>query len=104
MQITENICLCCMDERKRRHRDFSPQIWALLLSWQEVPPEAVDQPMCNGCYEDIRGILIERAYEVESALASGTFPDPQTFIETYQKNSDQKRKGKKGEKVSKIAS
>ena len=106
METNDQVCAFCMDNRRRRHRDFSPQIWALLLQWEEVPVEAVDHPMCDDCYDDIRGVLIERADEVQTALSSTDGADPQTTIEVAKKKamSDSKRKGKKDEKVSKIAS
>ena len=107
MDTNDHVCAFCMDNRKRRHRDFSPQIWALLLQWEEVPVEAVDHPMCDDCYDDIRGVLIERADEVEVALSTPDGTDPQIAIEAAKKKAqtaDSKRKSKKADKVSKIAS
>jgi hypothetical protein len=47
---------------------FSEQAWTVLLLWNEINPQAVDQPICDECYHEIREILIDRSEEVDSAI------------------------------------
>lgn len=64
-------CENCFSEERSYRRDISAQVWSLLLHWNEVHPGAVDRPICDNCYQDIRDLLIERADEKEHALVSG---------------------------------
>ncbi len=65
-------CSNCSTKTRCRKRDFSEQAWSVLLAWGEVDPEVVDQPVCDDCYVELRDILIDRATDVEVALASPT--------------------------------
>jgi hypothetical protein len=58
-------CAICDEERKIRHREFSPHAWTALTVWGEVQSSQTGQAMCNGCYSDFRDLLIERSNEVE---------------------------------------
>lgn len=69
-------CENCFSNQRSYRRDISAQIWSLLLHWNEVLPGAVDRPICDDCYQDIRDILIDREGEKEHALMSGTMVSP----------------------------
>src|SRR5881628_3636872 len=58
-------CAICDEERKTRHREFSPHAWTALTVWGEVQSSQNGQAMCNSCYSDFRDLLIERSNEVE---------------------------------------
>ncbi len=62
-------CAICDEERKIRHREFSPHAWTALTVWGEVQSVQTGQVMCNGCYSDFRDLLIERSGEVEHYAA-----------------------------------
>lgn len=64
-------CENCTTESKCYHRNFSAQVWSLLLQWSEIHTNAVDQPICEPCYQDLREVLIDRADEMEKALTTG---------------------------------
>ncbi len=61
-------CSNCSIEASCRRRVFSEQAWTVLLMWNEITPQAVDQPICDECYQEIREILIDRSEEVDSAM------------------------------------
>ena len=61
-------CANCGTEEKCRRRDFSEQAWTVLLLWNEVDKSAVDQPICQPCYDELREVLIDRADEIEAAF------------------------------------
>jgi hypothetical protein len=61
-------CGNCGNESSCRRRVFSEQAWTMLLLWNEINPQAVDQAICDECYQEIREILIDRHDEVEAAL------------------------------------
>lgn len=63
-------CENCLEDSKCYRRNFSAQVWSLLLHWNEVLPTAVDQPICEPCYQDLRGVLIDRSEEMERVLSS----------------------------------
>ena len=63
-------CACCGEDRKARRRNFSEQAWTALLLWSEVEQTAVDQPICDGCYGELRETLIDRAEEVNEVSVS----------------------------------
>lgn len=69
-------CANCFSNERSYRRDINAQIWSLLLHWNEVLPGAVDRPICDSCYADIRDVLIDRAPEKESALLSGGISSP----------------------------
>lgn len=69
-------CENCFSTKRSYRRDISAQIWSLLLHWNEVLPGAVDRPICDDCYQDIRSVLIERAGEKEHALMTGAISAP----------------------------
>ena len=62
-------CRCCGIDSHCRRRTFSEQAWSALLSWGEATVEAIDQPICNTCYQEMREILMERSDEIESKQA-----------------------------------
>jgi hypothetical protein len=59
---------CGRENTKCRRRSFSYQAWTVLLLWNEISPSAVDQPICEHCYEEMRDILIDRANEIDAAM------------------------------------
>jgi hypothetical protein len=62
------MCSNCGEDGKSRRRDFSEQAWTVLVLWSEVQTAAVDQPICEHCYNELREVLIDRADEIETAL------------------------------------
>ena len=72
MQNSADQCSNCNTEAKCRRRDFSEQAWTVLLLWNEVQATAVDQPICDDCYGDLRETLIDRAEEIDAALSDTT--------------------------------
>jgi hypothetical protein len=68
MQHVVEICSNCETETKCRRRDFSEQAWAVLVMWHEVQAAAVDRPICEHCYNELREVLIDRADEIEGIL------------------------------------
>ena len=67
-------CNCGLQGKPPRHRTFSEQAWALLLLWKEITPSAVEQPICDACYDDLRETLMDRHTEVEHLLQSTEMP------------------------------
>lgn len=63
-------CSHCSTDTKSRRRDFSEQAWTVLVLWNEVQGGAVDQPICDDCYGELRETLIDRADEIEAALSA----------------------------------
>ena len=68
MQHVSDSCSNCGEDTKCRRRDFSEQAWTVLVLWNEVQAAAVDQPICEGCYDELREVLIDRAEEIEAAI------------------------------------
>ena len=68
---TAKNCSCCGEDRKARRRNFSEQAWTALLLWSEVEQTAIDQPICDGCYGELRETLIDRAEEVNAVAVGG---------------------------------
>ena len=70
-----NSCNVCCEARKSRTREFSPNAWSALTIWGEVTTSMMGQPICEGCYRELRDLLIERTDEFErmSALAGSDF-------------------------------
>ncbi len=65
----EGHCPNCSVFSNCRRRDFSEQAMTVLLLWGEIAPAAVEQPVCDDCYEELREVLIDRADEVDAALS-----------------------------------
>ena len=95
MHISNN-CAHCKESVKSKRRDFNEQTWSVLLVWGEVDPGAVDQPLCAGCYGELREVLIDRAGEIEIAL--------QQPVPTKKPIVAEKPAARSGRKVSKLAS
>ena len=68
MQHVSEVCSNCGEETKCRRRDFSEQAWTVLVLWNEVQTAAVDQPICDHCYDELREVLIDRAEDIEAAV------------------------------------
>ncbi|MDA9951303.1 hypothetical protein N9D31_01885 [Oligoflexaceae bacterium] len=64
-----NECGNCEISARSRRREFSDQIWSVLITWGEVGKSLVDSPICDDCYNEFRETLIDRATELELALA-----------------------------------
>ena len=58
---------CSSPEESPRRRTFSEQAWAALLLWNEIKIEAIDNPVCDTCYQELRDILIDRSDEIDEA-------------------------------------
>jgi hypothetical protein len=43
----------------------------LLLHWGEIDESALEQPICDNCYRDLRNLLIDRSDEMEQLLNEG---------------------------------
>lgn len=71
--MTNGVSACshCAEVSKTRKRDFSPQAWTVLVLWNEIQKTTVDQALCDGCYDELREVLIDRADEIEQAVAAG---------------------------------
>ena len=65
---TGSDCAHCQEDGKIRRRDFSEQAWSVLVVWNEVQRSAVDQAICDDCYNELREVLIDRADEIEFSL------------------------------------
>lgn len=106
MQMVQE-CPQCGTNTKCRRRDFNEQSWAVLVSWGEVEPEAVDQPICESCYSDLREILIDRAGEFEQALKSPkplqAPPSRQKIVAKKEATPKKKVVAAKSKKTSRVA-
>lgn len=74
-----NECGHCAAATRSRRREFSDQIWSVLITWGEVNRSLVDEPICDDCYNEFRETLIDRARELEMALA-----DPVGYKKAYE--------------------
>ena len=72
-------CQNCEKEGTTRKRTFSAQAWSVLLIWNEINPKAVEQAICDDCYEELRMTLIERMDEIEEAINKNKKDNPCTF-------------------------
>ena len=61
-------CANCGESVLSRKRTFSAQAWTALLLWNEITPSAIDQTICDLCYEEMRDILMDRTEDVEETL------------------------------------
>lgn len=66
--ITE-CCAHCGDDVKSRRREFSEQAYSALIVWGEIQAAAVDQAICDGCYSELREVLIDRADDIAGAAS-----------------------------------
>ena len=71
MHVSE-VCANCSDMSRCTRRDFSEQAWTMLLLWNEVAQSAVDKPICQSCYNELREVLIDRSDEIEEVLAESS--------------------------------
>ena len=46
-------CANCGEHVLSRKRTFSVQAWSALLLWNEITPSAIDQPICDLCYDEM---------------------------------------------------
>ncbi len=67
-KITYENCNNCGSNARCRRRSFSKQAWTVLLLWKEVNPNAIEKPICDDCYKELRDVLIDRADEIEASL------------------------------------
>lgn len=61
-----NSCSVCCEARKSRSREFSTHAWSALTQWGEVEKISFNQPICEGCYRELRDLLIERSTELHA--------------------------------------
>ncbi len=64
-----NSCSVCCEARKSRQREFSTHAWKALTVWGEVEQRTFGQPICEGCYRELRDLLIERSEELHAMPA-----------------------------------
>ena len=74
-----NSCSVCCEERKSRSREFSTHAWTALTIWGEVEQTTFGQPICEGCYREMRDLLIERSEELHAMSAQQ--PDYAALLE-----------------------
>jgi hypothetical protein len=65
-----NSCSVCCESRKSRSREFSTHAWTALTMWGEVEQRTFNQPICEGCYRELRDLLIERSAELHAMPAA----------------------------------
>ena len=80
-KLGQQNCASCGEMKRCRHRDFSPHAWAVLLHWEEISTPVVGQPLCNGCYTELRDLLIDRAEDIEKVISNGLAEKEQSLIE-----------------------
>ena len=81
-----NECAHCSAGVRSRRREFSDQIWSVLITWGEVDKSLVMEPICDDCYNEFRETLIDRANELEMALA-----DPAGYQKIYAQQQKQEQ-------------
>ena len=54
---------CGLSDRLNK-RAFSDQALAALVIWGELDRELISEAICDGCYDELRDILIDRSGEV----------------------------------------
>lgn len=89
-----NVCEHCLAQTRSRKRELSDQIWSVLIAWGEVDKSLVDNPICEDCYNEFREVLIDRAQELETALA-----DPEKYHAAIQKEQAKAQKSSQVRKV-----
>ncbi|MCX6123204.1 MAG: hypothetical protein NTV34_00400 [Proteobacteria bacterium] len=73
-------CAACCGTSKSVRREFSDQAWSALVSWSEINSEAVDQPICNDCYFNLREVLIDRAEDISAVASAFLQGDPDARV------------------------
>ncbi|MEI8026256.1 MAG: hypothetical protein WCI18_07890 [Pseudomonadota bacterium] len=61
-------CRHCLGDKKVRFRSFSDKAWSYLFVAGEVDFEAIGNPLCDSCYNDLREVLIDSHVEVEATV------------------------------------
>jgi len=89
-------CSNCLAEARIRRRDFSEQVWSMLLVWGEIGEKSVDQMICDDCYRDLREVLIERSVEMERALKTGNLSLSAALEARRSADAEPKAPAKKG--------
>jgi len=105
MQVSFECCNCNAMSKSRR-REFSDQVWAILIAWGEVNEDIVDRPICEDCYTELRDILIDRATEYEAALADPSSlqrPEPIVVAKTKATAAKESKSTKTAKPVAKAA-
>lgn len=96
-------CSNCKCMARARRRDFSSQAWTVLLFWNEIGKEAVDQAICDECYGDLRDILIDRADEILEAVNGAQVEMNKPTSVGRRVNSKKKAPAKKRTSTKKVA-
>ena len=94
-ELNRQLCAHCGETNKSRNRDFSAQIWSVLLYWGEINESAVNQPICDSCYRELRNLLIDRSKEMETVLVGGL---TETLEDRMLANPANKQESKAGKK------
>ena len=63
-------CANCGEQTRSRKRDFSEKAWQALMFWNEVGKQAIDRPICDECYNELRDVLIDRSDEIETSVSA----------------------------------
>ncbi len=66
---TQDCPRCGMSGRLQK-RTFSDQALAALVVWGELDQKLVSQSICDGCYDELRDILIDRSSEIANMPAN----------------------------------
>ena len=64
MSAKTHDCPRCGMQGRLQKRTFSDQAIAALVVWGELDQRHVAESICDGCYDELRDILIERSAEV----------------------------------------
>ncbi|MBF0441577.1 MAG: hypothetical protein HQK54_06705 [Oligoflexales bacterium] len=85
-------CANCLSHQKSRYREFSDQVWTLLLQWGEIEKSTINKPICDACYQDIRELLIDKSHELEKTFATGIINVVETQSQQAKVNEAEKNK------------
>ena len=61
----EGHCPRCHEAVKIRLRNFSQQALSALAEWGEMEPQIQGSAICDGCYDELREVLIDRVDELD---------------------------------------
>jgi len=61
-------CPHCLMEKKTRIRNFSDKAWSYLFISGEINFEVVGMTICDGCYSELREVLMDSHDEVANTM------------------------------------
>tara|TARA_B100001094_G_scaffold325879_1_gene380998 strand:- start:3854 stop:4168 length:315 start_codon:yes stop_codon:yes gene_type:complete len=104
MQQISQTCPNCGEDNKCRHRNFSAEVWGVLLHWGEIHEPVMQEAICYDCYRELRDLLIERSVEVERMISSGSFTQPAPMVNGAVAGDVKPGQSPRSEKSARIAS